>query len=282
MSSNAKANSKSALGSVAPESVIDKSSPIPLHHQLELFLRRAIESGLFAPHETLPTEQELQDYFQLSRTPIRQALAKLAADGLIHRQRSQGTTVLPQPFEESLRSLTAFTEEVRRKGLVPGAKMLEFKIVPADAEDVRQLGLQNGALIYTVRRLRFIDGGPVGILTSHIAVDTVPDLSPSDFAESGPRQSIYYVLEKIHHIKPVRAMETFRAVSLEAEPARLLQIPVHSAVLMRDRLTFDAQGRPLASEIGLYRGVYRLEWTGRDVSAIDTSGLSEDPPLSQT
>jgi DNA-binding transcriptional MocR family regulator len=79
------------LLSVDPTAVIDKESPVPLHHQLELFLRQGIESGRFPPHETLPTEQELQEYFGLSRTPIRQAIAKLTTDGLVVRHRSQGT-----------------------------------------------------------------------------------------------------------------------------------------------------------------------------------------------
>ncbi|MBK8049888.1 MAG: GntR family transcriptional regulator [Anaerolineales bacterium] len=214
-----------ALASVPPESVIDKSSPVPLHHQLELFLRRGIESGLFGPHDTLPTEQELQDYFQLSRTPIRQALARLAADGLIDRRRSQGTVVLPKPFEENLRSLTAFTEEVQRKGLTPGSRMLEFQIGPADAEDIRLLNLAKSALIYRFRRLRFINDDPVGILSSHIPVDVAPNLRETDFAETGMQQSSYYVLEHLHHIRPVRASETFRAVTLDAEAARLLRIP---------------------------------------------------------
>lgn len=266
-----------SLAGITPESVIDKSSPVPLHHQLELFLRRGIESGRFPPHDTLPTEQELQEYFQLSRTPIRQALAKLTAEGLIARRRSQGTVVLPQPFEESLRSLTTFTEEVQRKGQRPGSQLLEFKCVPASAADQHELGLPDGASIYRVRRLRMIDDEPMGILLSHVPVDRVPNLHPNDFTQTGPRQSMYYVLEHLHGVRPVRASETFRAIALDADAARLLRMPVHSAVLMRSRVAYDAQGRAVALEQGLYRGIYRLEWSGRDISAIDTSSLPEDP-----
>lgn len=269
---------RSILDGVAPESVIDKSSPVPLHHQLELFLRRAIESGAIAPNETLPTELELQEHFQLSRTPIRQALAKLAAEGLIDRRRSQGTVVLPRPFEEDLRSLTTFTEEVRSKGLRPGSRLLDFRSQPADDEDCALLELDEQAAVFAVRRLRFINDDPVGILTAHLPAALVPRLTPDDFAETGPYQSIYYILEQVHGIRPVRASETFRAVALDAEAARLLRMPVHSAVLMRSRVTYDSGGRAVALEHGLYRGVYRLEWNGRKVSAIDTSSLPEEIP----
>ncbi|MBK8049889.1 MAG: hypothetical protein IPK16_23970 [Anaerolineales bacterium] len=53
---------------------------------------------------------------------------------------------------------------------------------------------------------------------------------------------------------------------------------MHSAVLMRSRVTYDASGRAISLEHGLYRGIYRLEWTGRDISSLDTSSLAEDQP----
>jgi hypothetical protein len=40
-----------------------------LHYQLEQFLREGIESGRSPPKQSLLAEQELQDFFGLSRTP---------------------------------------------------------------------------------------------------------------------------------------------------------------------------------------------------------------------
>ncbi|HMQ54561.1 MAG TPA: GntR family transcriptional regulator [Anaerolineae bacterium] len=260
------------LLSVNPGEVIDKDSPIPLHHQLEVFLRQGIESGLFPPNETLPTEHEIQEYFDLSRTPIRQALAKLSSDGLVVRRRSRGTIVLPRPFEENLRTLAPFTEEVKRKGRIPSAKLIEFAVQQANSEDISWLNLRDDAQIYHVHRVRFIDDEPVGDIVSHIPVSLLPRLSADDFSEHGPNQSIYYVLEKMHGIKLIRATETFKAINSSPETAKLLNMPVGSAVLMRTRVTFDPANRAVALEYGLYRGVYRLEWEGREVS-VDTSTL---------
>lgn len=262
------------LLTIDPATVIDKDSPVPLHHQLELFLREGIESGLFPPNETLPTEQELQDYFDLSRTPIRQALTKLSNEGLVVRRRSQGTIVLPRPFEENLRSLTPFTQEVQSKGHIPGSKLIEFSVEPAEGDDLTLLGLEETDQVFRIHRIRYIDNEPVGDIISHVPVAIVPDLKPADFTERGPRQSIYNVLETVHGIKLVRATETFKAVNLSPESAQLLHMPPDSAVLMRTRVTFDLEDRAVALEYGLYRGVYRLEWEGREVSSIDTSTLT--------
>ncbi len=261
------------LVTVDPTAVIDKDSPVPLHHQLEVFLRQGIESGQFPANEILPTEQELQDFFQLSRTPIRQALSRLSAEGMVDRRRSIGTIVLPRHFEESLNSLTTFTQEVQRKGLIPGCQMLEFERVPANSEDRHFMDLAPGSEVFHVRRLRTINGEPLGILTAHIPVSIAPMLTASDFAEKGPQQSIYYVMENIHHIMLVRASDTFRAVSLGWEDANLLKVPLHTAVLMRSRVASDPDGRAISVEKGLYRGIYRIEWNGQEVSSIDTSSL---------
>ena len=265
------------LSDILPEQIIDKSSPVPLHYQLEQFLRQSIGNGRFPPHATLPTEQDLQDHFELSRTPIRQAISRLVADGLVTRRRSLGTVVLPQRFEEDLRSLSSFTNEVIRKNQVPSAKLIEFSTQLADKEELKLLQLAPQEHVYHIRRIRLIDDDPIGLITSHVPVERVPNLQADDFSEQGERQSIYHVLEHIHHIQLVRAIEVFDAVNLDEESARLLQLEPLSAILVRNRISFDAQERAIAFERGLYRVRYRLSWNGSAISEIDTSTTSPMP-----
>lgn len=259
------------LVGVIPGSVIDKSSPIPLHYQLELFLRQGIENGRFLPNQTLPTELELQEYFDLSRTPIRQAISKLAAEGLVERRRSQGTVVVPHPFDESLTSLTSFTEEVLRKGHTPQSRLLEFAVLPADHDDMARLNLSPRSQVYHIRRVRYIDGQPIGILLSHLPVAILPGLEASLFSSEGPQQSTYYILETIFHLKLVHATEVIHAVTLGEDDAQLLNLPPNSPVLHRNRVTYDSDGRAVAWERGLYHVRYQLEWTGREVKRFDRS-----------
>jgi GntR family transcriptional regulator len=265
----------SSLADIRPEEIIDKASPVPLHYQLERFLREGIETGRFPPHSTLPTEQDLQEHFELSRTPIRQAIGKLVADGLVRRRRSQGTVVLPQPFEESLQSLSSFTEEVVRSGRLPRAKVVEFAIRSADRDDCLQLNLSQPAEVYHIRRVRYINQEPVGAIVSHVPMALVPELKPEDFQETGPQQSIYYVLEKIHGLKLVRASEVLDAVSLDETAAALLELPPFRPILSRSRVTFTSEGQAAAFEQGLYRVRYRLQWQGREFSQ-DATGFIHD------
>jgi ABC-type glycerol-3-phosphate transport system substrate-binding protein len=72
---------------------IDATSPIPLYHQLKLAIKKRIEAGEFHPGERIPTEQELCELFNISRTPVRQALKELVYEGLLVRRRGRGTFV---------------------------------------------------------------------------------------------------------------------------------------------------------------------------------------------
>lgn len=253
------------LVDIDPKQIIDRRSPIPLHYQLEQFLRQGIDDGLFPPHHTLPTEEELQACFGLSRTPIRQAINNLVSAGLVERRRSRGTVVLPRPFASSIHTLSTFTEEALDKGQTPGGRVIEFCKQKADPEVAAQLALPPRAKVFFIRRLRSIDGQPIGLVESYIPAARVPNFKPDVFTPDGMRQSMYYVLETVYGIRLVRASEMLSAVNLTEADASLLELPAHTAVLLRRRVSFDTEERPVAIERGLYHIQYHMQWNGREL-----------------
>ncbi|NOK58942.1 MAG: DNA-binding transcriptional regulator, GntR family [Chloroflexi bacterium AL-W] len=66
----------------------DEHSGDPVYHKL----RRLIIEGYYPP-ETRLVEEKLAHDFGVSRTPIRQALARVAAEGLIHTYPNRGAVV---------------------------------------------------------------------------------------------------------------------------------------------------------------------------------------------
>ena len=72
---------------------IDRNSPLPIYHQLKTLIREQIENGVWGPGERIPTEQELCQLYDISRSPVRQALNELAYDGLLIRRPGLGTFV---------------------------------------------------------------------------------------------------------------------------------------------------------------------------------------------
>lgn len=84
-----------ALARTALEAASDELAPIArrtLHVELAERLRRLVLDGYLAPGERI-NEQELADRFAVSRTPVREALKVLAAEGLITITPHRGATV---------------------------------------------------------------------------------------------------------------------------------------------------------------------------------------------
>ncbi|HTV67586.1 MAG TPA: FadR/GntR family transcriptional regulator [Rhizobiaceae bacterium] len=62
-------------------------------------LRGQVLGGEFAPGQKLPTEHQLTETFGVSRTVIREAIATLAADGLVEPRQGAGVFVIEQPTQ---------------------------------------------------------------------------------------------------------------------------------------------------------------------------------------
>lgn len=72
---------------------IDSTLPTPIYQQLKALLIDEIALGRYSTHERLPTEHELCKLYGISRTPVTRALAELAEEGVLRRQRGIGTFV---------------------------------------------------------------------------------------------------------------------------------------------------------------------------------------------
>ena len=66
---------------------------MPLHDQVEEALRERLDSRDLRPGDLFPSEAALQEEFAVSRSVVRQALATLEADGLIHKVHGRGSVV---------------------------------------------------------------------------------------------------------------------------------------------------------------------------------------------
>ncbi|QPC41391.1 FadR family transcriptional regulator [Kaustia mangrovi] len=68
---------------------------------VQAVLRERIAGGTIRPGDRLPTEKALIEEFGVSRTVIREAVARLAADGLVEPRQGAGVFVLEPPKTEA-------------------------------------------------------------------------------------------------------------------------------------------------------------------------------------
>ena len=80
-----------------PQPRIDRGSPLPFYFQLAEALEGEIRNGRLKSGARLPSEPALCERYGISRTTVRQALARLEQRGLIARRKGQGTFVESGP-----------------------------------------------------------------------------------------------------------------------------------------------------------------------------------------
>src|ERR1039458_8762302 len=125
--------------------------------------------------------------------PVRQAFQKLRSEGLLIMAKGKrpiiGSGRVPWDFQQ----LRGFSEEMRRRGLVPSAKVLALEIEEPDPETAQALKLAVDEKTYCLQRLRFVDKKPVAVVTSHLPVRLFSGIEKQDLA----KQSLYHVFENV-------------------------------------------------------------------------------------
>src|SRR4051812_17605628 len=115
---------------------------LPRYRTIAADLSRRIESQEFVPGSLLPSEAELASQFVVTRMTVRQALAGLAAQGVIERRHGHGTVVAPFKLQRQVQRPVGLAEELLSRGLTPTSVVLDFDEVrpPSDARNDLWIG----------------------------------------------------------------------------------------------------------------------------------------------
>jgi GntR family transcriptional regulator len=223
----------------------------PANHQplAYLRLRQAIRSVVqqrdIEPGHALPSERDLALALKLSRVTVRKAIAGLVEEGLLTQRHGAGTFIAERIVKPMSR-LTSFTEDLRERGLRPRSEFFERVIGEVTPEESMAMNLSPGSLVVRLHRLRYGQDEPLAIERSVVPAGVLPD-------PMLVRDSLYEALEQLG-CRPRRALQRLRAVSLNAQQARLLHVAVGSAGLNVERRSFLDDGRVVEFTTSWYRG----------------------------
>jgi GntR family transcriptional regulator len=130
------------------------------------------------------------------------------------------------------------------------ARLLGMETLRAPVPVAHRLGMPEGALLVSLRRLRLADDHPVAIQTAYLPALFFPEIDRFDFAG----ESLYEVMLREYGVKAAVATETYRASKVDAGEATLLVVEPGSAALRAERLTSDSTGRRIEYVESVMRG----------------------------
>ena len=225
--------------------------------------------------EAIPSERKLTVDLGMSRLTVRAALDELVREGYLVRKRGAGTFVSEPKIAQEL-TMTSFTDDMRRRGLVPASRTLELNTVTAGARLGRLLHVSPSELVVVVKRLRLADRETMAIEDLHVRASLVPNLTAADL-ESG---SFYELLQNRYRVDVVGGIQTVEPTVTNEEESSLLGVPLHSPAFQFERITRSSERETVEYVRSIYRGDrYRLV-TELSGPGLTSSGATLQPAAS--
>lgn len=229
--------------------MLDERSPVSLYYQLEGILIKKIKDNEWPINSKIPTERELCEMFKVSRITVRQALNGMEKQGFLYRKQGKGTFVTSPKLEQRLTNFYSFSEEIRKMGSKPDAKVISFEVIESNEVISKNLEVANHTKVYAIKRLRLADNEPFTFEISYIPYDIAVGMTMEEVEKNG----LYDTLKKNFGIFPSEAIETFEAVLVPNDIAAYLKVKRNTASLKLERYT-TAQGRVVEYCISMIRG----------------------------
>ena len=223
-------------------------SAIPLYYQLKERIREQVEEEIWRVGDSIPTEQQLQEKYEISRSTVRQAINELVNEGYLVKKQGKGTFVsAARKLREDLPKLHSFTEEMLAKGLKPQAKIISIKEILPSKRIAEALHLEEGEKVMRIERLRSANEEIICILISYLPSSLRIKLE-DDFTGS-----LYDLLETKYEIPIVKGDQLIEASAANKYEAGLLGVRRGFPVLCMTRVTYTTSNKPIELVEGIYR-----------------------------
>jgi len=204
--------------------------------------------------DALPSERRLSTDLKVSRPTLRAVIDELVREGLLLRRHGSGTYVAEPKIALPL-TMTSFSEDMSRRGMLPSSRVVSFEVQSAGAKLGQRLNLSPVEEVWVITRLRLADNETMAIEWLHAPRRFLPDLKREDLAQ----QSFYELLNERQGIVIARGTQTIEPTVTSQEEADLLGVPVHSPAFLFERTTEGQRGEVVEFVRSVYRGDrYRL------------------------
>ena len=206
-----------------------------LYLKLSDTLAEQIMDGTLPEGTLLPSERELCQTHNISRTTVRQALQDLSRKGYIKTIHGKGTVVVRPQICQELRSIYSFDEDMRRLGKHPETQIMDFIKIEPTGNVAALMQLPAGESVYRIMRLRLANDEPMLLETNYLPCNRFPEFT----RQMLENQSLYRVLEQEYAMNIDVAEETFEPILLRPIESQMLHTSQGSLGMLIERISYE-------------------------------------------
>ena len=216
---------------------VDKSLPMLAEEAiLELIRREKLKPGA-----QLPTESQLVKLLQVGRSTLREALANLTKQGVLHKVQGKGTFIrqVPIVMKNGLDQLFSVTENIVSVGATPSTSRIHIKIFEAEPHLAEKLQIIPEERCYWVERVRRADEEIAAYCLDILPIKFLsPQLREEDF-----HGSLFDLLAEHGHLIS-HAESNILPTTLTQEELPELQVD-RALFLFFEEIYYNTQGIPV-------------------------------------
>lgn len=229
---------------------LDGRSFVPYYAQIVDHIRSLVSEGKLCEGQVFCSEGDIAHVLGISKMPVRQAFQKLRSEGLLIIAKGKKPVIGSGRVPWNFQQLRGFSEEMRRRGLVPSAQLLSLHLQDPELEVAQALKLRPGEQVYSVKRLRLVNNEPVALVTSSLPARIFARIDQQDLE----KRSLYEIFERTYNRKLQWAEEVIGAVTAGPDDAHVLQAKAGSPLLLIKETTYDSQDIAIEFSVSLLRG----------------------------
>jgi GntR family transcriptional regulator len=196
----------------------------------------------------LPSERVLAEVLNVARMTVRGAIDELEDKGFARRVPGRGTFVAHPQLTHS-EMFRSFSEDMRLRGMVPGASAYRATVRKASRAVAAALHIEPGSQVVHIERVRTADGAPMALERTNVPASLFPGLQ----ARMDPGQSLYELIQTVYGIRLESALQRVSISSLTAREAALLEAEEGAPAFLVERTALDNMGRVIEFGRSLYR-----------------------------
>ena len=203
-------------------------------------IKKRIEAQDYPYQSLLPSENTLIEEYACSRNTVRRALAELVADGYVQTMQGRGVRVIYQPVGKTtftIGGIETFQETARRNHLHAVTKVTKFETVIADECFAAKSGFSVGDELWSIERVRYLDGKALILDVNYFLKEFVPGLTPQIAASS-----IYDYIENTLGMQIITSKRRMTVEHATARDEKLLDMGTYGCVVVVVNQTFNSDG----------------------------------------
>ena len=230
--------------------VLQRESAVPLYAQLEQILHTRITSGEWSPGQCIPSENELNRIYGLSRMTVRGVLTKLVGDGLLVRVPGKGTYVATPKINAISPAYRGVREQLEGLGYETSTRLVSVGLETPSSGVRERLALGEEDETYVIVRVRSVQGEPISLHRSYVPARLAPGLDGHDVVAN----QLCVVLEEHYGLPMKRVHEELEAVAVTSADAKHLGMRRGEPALQLQDVISDALSRPFEYSSIVFRG----------------------------